>query len=361
MNTNQKKRFAHNLTSWITDNPMLAFLLITFFLTWSLWFMAPLISRDDRYVFDSLVQIGVFGPAFAAWIVSAVMNPQPVRTSTLRKISLFVCAYPISLGIWWLGRQVMMGTATRGHWSDFVLAALPALIISGFASGKQGVHDWLSPLKKWQSAPSSYLLAIFLWPALILAGNALAPILGFSVPEAPYNLEWRLLWLVPLNLLCILFYGGGNEEPGWRGFAQPLLQKKYSPLVAGLMLGFVWALWHVPLNLNGYYSAGVGGLLTRLFTVPYGIFFAWMLNRSKGSLIPVWLLHGMSNNSGAFLPRADIPVFGLGLVLLVALIIKDRMWESIETLPKTEESLLSKSASHRSVSIPGESQVYHES
>jgi hypothetical protein len=131
--------------------------------------------------------------------------------------------------------------------------------------------------------------------------------------------------MFPLNLLCILFFGGGNEEPGWR-LCPTHAPDEVQPFSRRFDPGRVWALWHVPLNINGYYSSGVGGLVTRLFTIPYGVFFAWMLNRSRGSLIPVWLLHGMSNNSGAFLSRADIPVFGLGLVLLVFLVIKDKMW-----------------------------------
>jgi membrane protease YdiL (CAAX protease family) len=295
--------------------------------SWSLWFLAPLFRGTDRYVFDTLIQIGSFGPACAAWVVAAAANPQPARTSPSRRAALFLLAYPVSLAIWWFGRPVMMGQPARGHWTDLAIAILPALLVSGLASGNQGVRGWLSSLRNWRAGAGPYLLAVFLWPALIVVGNGLAPWLGFRVPEAPYSLSGQLLWLFPLNLLCILFYGGGNEEPGWRGFAQPLLQHKYSPLVAGLILGAVWALWHVPLNLNGYYASGVGGIITRLFTIPYGVFFAWMFNRSRGSLLPVWLLHGMSNNSGAFLPRADIPVFGLGLVLLIFLVIKDKMWE----------------------------------
>jgi membrane protease YdiL (CAAX protease family) len=312
--------------AWFARHPVVVFVLLAFLISWLIWFLAPNWAGGDRYIFDSLVQIGSFGPAIAAWWVSAWLNPQPVRTSRPVKFGLFLLAYPVSLAIWWFGRPIMMEQATRGHWTDYAIAALPALIVSGFASGKQGVRDWLSSLRKWRIGAGPYLLAILLWPVLIVVGNALAPRLGFNVPDAPYDLSWRLLWLFPLNLLCIMFYGGGNEEPGWRGFAQPMLQKKFSPLVAGLLLGLVWALWHVPLNLNGYYSSGVSGLLTRLFTIPYGIFFAWMFNRSRGSLLPVWLLHGMSNNSGAFLPRADLPVFGLGFVLLILLVIKDKMW-----------------------------------
>jgi uncharacterized protein len=288
-----RQRF-NNETKLITRYPLAAFFAITLLLSWSIRFLAPIMSEKDRYVFDSLVQIGSFGPALA---------------------------------IWWYGRSLMMEQTTRGHWTDFAIAVLPALIISGLASGNQGRRDWLSSLTKWRVGASPYLLAILLWPALIVSGNALAPLLGFSVPNAPYSLFWQLLWIFPMNLLCILFYGGGNEEPGWRGFAQPMLQSKYSPLVAGLILGVVWALWHVPLNLIGYYSSGVGGLIIRLFTIPYGVFFAWMFNRSRGSLIPVWLLHGMSNNSAAFFPRSTLIVFSLGFVLLIFLVIKDKMWE----------------------------------
>lgn len=322
---NQPRSFI--LANWIQRYPVPAFFLLTLIISWSIWFLAPVWSGTDRYLFDTWVQIGSFGPAMAAWLVSAQMNPRPVRTSFASQFALFLLAYPITLAIWWYGRPIMLGAPTRGHWTDFVIAGMPALIISGFASGKQGVRYWLSSLRKWHVGAGPYLLAFLIWPALIIAGNALAPLLGFSVPDAPYRLSWSLLWMFPLNLLCILFYGGGNEEPGWRGLSQPLLQKKYSPLVAGLILGVVWALWHVPLALIDIYGTGLGGLWLRLFTIPYGVFFAWMFNRSRGSLIPVWLLHGMSNNSPAFFPRSTFVVFSLGFVLLIFLVILDKMWK----------------------------------
>ena len=319
------------MKSWILRNPITAFFLLTCLFSWSIWFLAPVLSGADRYVFDSLVQIGSFGPAFAAWLVAATSLPKRTRISPVSRVALLILAYPVSLAIWWFGRPVMMEQTTRGHWTDFAIAVLPALIITGFASGNQGVQAWLASLRKWRVGTGPYLMAFLLWPALILLGNALAIQLGFSVPAAPYSFSWRLLGLFPLNLMCILFYGGGNEEPGWRGFAQPMLQRKYSPLVAGLILGVVWAVWHMPLNFNGYYASGASGLFLRLFTIPYGVFFAWMLNRSRGSLLPVWLLHGMSNNCAAFFPRSTLVVFSLGAVLLILLVIRDKMWKRAES------------------------------
>ncbi len=340
MNQN-KKSLSSRFTEWTQRRPVLVFSILTLLFSWPIWFLAPVVSGKDRYLFDTWVQIGSFGPAFAAWFVAVQVNPKPVRTSIFSRIRLFLLAYPVTFAIWWFGRPIMLEQSTRGHWTDFVIAALPALIISGFASGKQGARDWLSSLKKWRVGWGPYLLAFLSWPALIAAGNALAPLLGFSVPDAPYSLSWSLLWMFPLNLLCILFYGGGNEEPGWRGFAQPLLQRRFSPLAAGLILGAVWALWHVPLAFLDIYGTGIGGLWVRLFTIPYGVFFAWMFNRSRGSLIPVWLLHGMSNNSAGFFPRSTIVVFSLGFVLLIFLVIKDKMWKRAVEPVDIEKSLTS--------------------
>lgn len=319
------------LTKWIQNHPGTAFFLLTFLYSWTIWFLVPELSGKDENVFKTLICIGTYGPAFAAWFVSSRMNPKPVRTPLSARIALFILAYPITFAIWWFGRTIGLELAPRAHWSDFVLAALPALIVSGFASENQGVRDWLSSLRKWRVGVGPYLLAFLLWPALIVAGNALARLLGFSVPPAPYSLSWSLLWLVPLNLLNILFYTGGNEEPGWRGLAQPLLQKKYSPLVAGLIIGVIWGLWHVPLSIiDESYIGGIGGLWVRLFEIPYGVFFAWMLNRSRGSLIPVWLLHGVSNNCAEFFPRSKMVIFTLASVLLILLVIKDKMWKRQE-------------------------------
>ena len=205
--------------SWISRNPIATFFLMTCISSWSIWLLASLLSGGDRYVFDSLAQIGSFGPAFAAWFVTAAMLPDHTRTATTSRVAIFIFAYPISLAIWWFGRPFMLDQTTRGNWTDFTIAVLPALIISGFASGNQGVQAWLASLRKWQVGTGSCLLAFLLWPALILFGNAPATLLGSSIPTAPYSISWRLLGLFPLNLMCSLFYGGGMKSPA--GAASP--------------------------------------------------------------------------------------------------------------------------------------------
>ena len=75
--------------------------------------------------------------------------------------------------------------------------------------------------------------------------------MGAPVPTAAELGRWPDAVMTALVILCIPVIGGAWEEPGWRGFALPRLLGKHSPLVASLLLGIVWALWHLPLLVNG--------------------------------------------------------------------------------------------------------------
>jgi membrane protease YdiL (CAAX protease family) len=82
------------------------------------------------------------------------------------------------------------------------------------------------------------------------------PVLIVSMATAAFvlageEIEFSLLGgnlakFAPL-LLFVTLLGGGNEEPGWRGFALPRLQTRWTPVRATFLLGAVWALWHVPI------------------------------------------------------------------------------------------------------------------
>lgn len=85
---------------------------------------------------------------------------------------------------------------------------------------------------------------------------------------------------------------GSEEELGWRGFAQPQLQASIGASRAGLIIGLVWSLWHLPLFY--FLPSAVGGL-PLLFYIPlvsaFGLLFAWLYNGSGGSVLLCIVLH----------------------------------------------------------------------
>ncbi|WP_420028571.1 CPBP family intramembrane glutamic endopeptidase [Halorussus lipolyticus] len=82
-------------------------------------------------------------------------------------------------------------------------------------------------------------------PLLIIALTSV----GLTVGGASVNPELlpERVSLVFVSFVTIALIGGGNEEPGWRGFALPKLQERYAPVPATLILGVVWAFCHLPL------------------------------------------------------------------------------------------------------------------
>jgi membrane protease YdiL (CAAX protease family) len=119
------------------------------------------------------------------------------------------------------------------------------------------------------------------WPDLALLGE---------VDSLPY------LGIVGAFLLWLLTFGVG-EEIGWRGFALPRLQQRHSALTATLILGVVWALWHLPsfLYKDTYVAMGLlpGFPLLLLSISAAAITFTWLYNSTRGSLLIVILFHAL--------------------------------------------------------------------
>ena len=168
------------------------------------------------------------------------------------------------------------------------------------------LSEWGRAIIRWRVSPLAYLYALGL-PVLLAAGlNAALMVLGHQV-------EWGLAperapaYLLTFLLTAIIF--GGQEEPGWRGYALGELQRSRTPLVATLLLGFGWGIWHVPL----YGPAG--------FVVPLVLaFFYTFLYNITGSVLLCILLHaGLTAAQDHLLFTAD--TMTVDLVLLATYIV----------------------------------------
>lgn len=112
----------------------------------------------------------------------------------------------------------------------------------------------------------------------------------FSRPET-----WINIVALPINffLVFIAFFG---EEYGWRYYLQPLLQKKLGLKGGVLLLGFVWGIWHVPLDFWYYSDTGPAMAVAQQITcITIGIFFAYAYMKTNNIWVPV-ILHYLNNN-----------------------------------------------------------------
>ena len=123
---------------------------------------------------------------------------------------------------------------------------------------------------------------------------ALHVALGGRPPDLPDAGRW--LFIPGLLVLVLLIGGPLGEEPGWRGYAVPILQRRFGPVTGALVLGLVWAVWHLPLRLiPGTPQAQLPLLLVVVQTVAVSLILAWILRSTGGSLLLVVLTHASIN------------------------------------------------------------------
>jgi uncharacterized protein len=110
----------------------------------------------------------------------------------------------------------------------------------------------------------------------------------------------RLVHAPLLFLSATLINGPLTEEPGWRGFLLPRLQSKYAPLTAVLIVGAIWATWHLPLLLSDPADQRPAQQFVAM-VLAQSVVFAWVYNGTRGSVLLVFLMHGSANTIAKFL------------------------------------------------------------
>eukprot|EP01035_Chromulina_nebulosa_P061680 gene61680-84354_t len=163
-------------------------------------------------------------PDHAHHALPALSRPLPV---------FFALAFAISWAFWGLaifaGDTALGGVGFYGGGFGPLLAAIITTRLLG-----RSPLAWFKGLWRWSVAPKFWLFAFGFPIALALAASALHGIPGGQVTLDGLG-ERLLLWLP--TFVTVTLIGGGNEEPGWRGFALPELQKTLSPMSATLGLG----------------------------------------------------------------------------------------------------------------------------
>lgn len=189
----------------------------------------------------------------------------------------------------------------------FVGPTLSALIMTALGEGKPGVSRLLRRYIQWRAGVQWYLLVLLLYPAAYFATSLW---LG-AAPLSSLLQQWPQVFTfyLPLLVVQVLLGGGLGEEPGWRGFALPRLQSRFGPVVASLIVGLLWALWHLPLFVVPEASQGSLNLVFFLLTgMALATIMTWVYNNTGGSLLLMMVLHE-SEDTTAGLSQKLLPGF----------------------------------------------------
>ena len=175
--------------------------------------------------------------------------------------------------------------------------ALSGIIVSALTGGRAQVGLLLRKLAVWRVGLVWYLVALGL--PFLISFVASAPAKFFN-PEASFELSP----ISPLGIVVFVLVVG--EELGWRGFAQPELEKHYSPLISAIILGVLWGLWHLPnFFIPGlpHYEIPLPAFV--IYTTSLSVLAAWLLKHTRGSVLMATLLHGATNTFGFLTPGLD--------------------------------------------------------
>jgi uncharacterized protein len=212
----------------------------------------------------------------------------------------FVLVLVFSVPFYLLG---MAGTRLTGLTllpASALMAVVPMIAGSTLILQRRGVRGFSTWLREMlgssrRSNPVWYLTAVLFLPVVSILEFAVLRLSGTAVPFPQISLGEALF------LFAAFFIGAVGEEVGWQGYAYPALRQRSRVLVSALVLGAVWALWHVvPFVQLGRSSDWI--LWHSLSAVALRIIIVWLFENSGGSMLVAVLFHTMINLSWALFP-----------------------------------------------------------
>lgn len=219
----------------------------------------------------------------------------------------------------WMAWLAPAAMGASGHSGFFALGgpvfllgvfapAIVALALTASSDGRAGVERLLARIGRWHVGAPMYLFAIS-YPAATELFAAL--IQRITIGDWPRFGATSLPFM--LGGILVSTWVQAGEEVGWRGYALPRLAAHVGLGGASILLGVIWALWHLPLFfLAGSGSDGQSFPLYLLHVTTLSVAMSWLYWKTEGSLLLVMVMHASVNNTGGIvigaLPNAVDPM-----------------------------------------------------
>jgi len=252
-------------------------------------------------------------------------------------ISYFVIAYAFSWAIWipmaLAGTRIHQGSAWPSHIPGMFGPLVAAFVMSAVVGRGAAVKDLLSRMARWRVAPLWYLVALSPLFFFALAAVAMAAT-GSGWPDLGELGMFTSLPVVAAPVMwLLLLVAGFAEETGWRGFAVPEMLKTRSFLSTALVIGLLWAMWHIPslFLIDSYRQMGIAMFPMLTISIVGGsIFLAWLYRATGGSILMVAMWHGtynlVSGTAAAHGLVAAVVTTGVMVWAVLIVVVEVRKW-----------------------------------
>ncbi len=217
---------------------------------------------------------------------------------------------------------------------------IAAIIITGITKGKEGIRALLAGFRRKSTAG----ILAFTLLAVLLVNIVTKGIAQFTIRSYSFELS------VPLLIMGITwpFVSGFGEEFGWRGCILPVFLKKFSPLTAGIILGFIWEVWHIPMHYMefrtyGEYMLPAFAVIGFLNLILQSVIMTNIFVRTKGNMKLMVLYHATITGSAIIIegflktiktPRAVVleGTVSVALFLIVAVFLYARTRKEMRSI-----------------------------
>jgi membrane protease YdiL (CAAX protease family) len=224
-------------------------------------------------------------------------------------LGFFVLVFAMTWSAW-IGGTALAGPQNDGFFGaggplfrlGVFAPAVVALALTARTDGRAGVQRLLGRIGRWQVAASFYIFAVSYMLVARLSAAVIQRLATGAWPELGDE-----PWVLMLGAIVISTWVQAGEEIGWRGFALPRLTRCVGLGAGSILLGVIWALWHLPLFFLP--NAGSTGQSFPLYisnVTAVSVAMAWLYWKTNGSLFLVMLMHASINNLGGIIP-ARVP------------------------------------------------------
>lgn len=197
--------------------------------------------------------------------------------------------------------------------------SVSAIIITAFRYGRAGMASLFGSLVRIRVKWTWLLLCLLGYPALWLLVRLVEAAVGGGLAQFDFNPWFVGLPLLFLSSRVLADPGALGEELGWRGFALPRLLELIDARTASLVLGLVWAIWHLPAFYVGSMSQSSLAFVPFVVTVvSFSVIMTFLFVHVRGSVLLAGVIPHMLIN---LTPHAGIPPVGWVIWLVAAIIL----------------------------------------